>query len=171
MNPYLLLAVLIMGLVASAASYTLGSKHMKDAMKAEQADVLRNAIIDTYQLAKEQAAADHEAQASFENVRETVRTVYVKVKDKADENISHNNGYSDCSLDDDGLRLYNTRPSASSPPDTALADFPLSGFTGRSGREAGDPTQEQPGTLGPLLRMPGETQGALGMGKTSARHE
>lgn len=171
MNPYLLLGALIMVLVACVTGYAVGGKHMKNALQAEQADVLRNAIIDTYRQAKEQDAADHEVQASFETARETVRTVYIKVKEKTDENIALNNGYGDCSLDDDGLRLYNTRPNTSSPPASGIADVTLPGFAGRSGRQAGDPPQEQPGALGPLLRMPGETQVVSGMGQTTTRQE
>lgn len=136
------LAALILSLVWFAAGYNVGGKHMKNALQAEQADVLRNAIINTYQLAKEQAATDHETQASFETARETVRTVYVNVKEKAYENIERNPDYDHCSLDADGLRLYNARPNTSSSPATGIADLPMSGSAGRSGRATGDPTQE-----------------------------
>lgn len=138
------LAALVLVMVWFAAGYHSGSKDMQATLQAEQINVLRNAIIDSYRLAKDQAAADHQAQAGFERVRESVRTVYIKVKEKANENIEYNPRYDHCSLDADGLRLYNARPtSTSSSPAPSLADISLPGFADCCGWTAGDPTQEQ----------------------------
>ena len=111
--PYLLLAVLLAILASFGGGYWLGADHCETAHDAEQFKVMQEIQI----AAEKQAEEDQQTARRYETARETVRTVYVKVKEKANENIENNHGYADCSLDADGLRLYNTRPVVA--PDTA----------------------------------------------------
>lgn len=112
-NPYFLLAALLSLLASFGGVYWLGGHHCEAAHDAKQLKVMQEIQV----AVEEQAAEDQKTAQRYEDVRETVRTVYVKVKEKANENIEKNHGYADCGIDADGLRLYNQRP-------TAAADSP-----------------------------------------------
>jgi len=168
-SPYLWLAVLLAAFTLLGVGYYQGHENGRNGCLADQASALDAAIKQAQTEAIEQARAELKSTQTFETARETVRTVYIKVKEKADENIDQNSGYGDCALDADGLRLYNAKPAAPVPipPATGLINLPLSGSAGSTRRSAGDPVAQQPGALGALLRMPGETQSAGRMGNTS----
>ena len=168
--PWLVVLVLLGAFTLLSIGYQHGHENGKNGCLADQASALEAAIKQAQTEAIAQTRAELQVSREFETAREQVRTVYIKVKEKANENIDRNSSYSDCGLDADGLRLYNARPTASVPipPATGLIDLPVSGSAGRSGRSAGDPLQEQPGAVGALLRMSGAAQGAGGMGHTHA---
>jgi len=109
-NPYFLLAALLSMLASFGGVYWLGGHLCEAAHDAEQLKVMQEIHVAAEKQAEEQAEEDQKTAQRYEDVRETVRTVYVKVKEKANENIQKNHGYADCSLDADGLRLYNSRP-------------------------------------------------------------
>ncbi|AKH36885.1 MULTISPECIES: hypothetical protein [Nitrosomonas] len=165
-SPYFWLAILLGAFTLLGIGYYQGHRNGKNACLARQAFAIEEAVKKAQEQAIDQAKAELKTTQGFETARETVRTVYVKIKEKADENIDQNNGYGDCSLDDDGLHLYNSRPFASvpNPPASGLADLPLPGSADCCGRTAGDLIAQQPGALGTVLRVPGETQSAGGMG-------
>lgn len=108
LNPYVLIALAAIWLGTAGGAYWTGWKHCNNAHKADQLAVLEEVVIE----AEKQAEADHKTAENYEQAREVVRTVYVKVKEKADENIEKNSNYAECGLDADGLRLYNAKPSA-----------------------------------------------------------
>ena len=108
LNPYVLIALGAIWLGTAGGSYWLGYKHCTNAHKADQLAVMEEVVIE----AEKQAEADHKTAENYERARETVRTVYIKVKERADENIENNRNYAECGLDADGLRLYNAKPSA-----------------------------------------------------------
>lgn len=169
-SPWFWLAVLLGALTLLGIGYHQGHENGKNGCLADQASALEAAIKQAQTDAIAQTQAELQVSREFETAREKVRTVYIKVKEKANENIDRNCSYGDCGLDADGLRLYNARPTASIPipPATGLIILPVSGSAGRSGRSAGDPVAQQPGEIGALLRMPGAAQSAGGMGHTSA---
>jgi len=108
LNPYFLLAALLSLLASFGGGYWLGTDHCETGHKAEQFEVMQEIQV----AADKQAEEDNQIAQRYEDVREVVRTVYVKVKEEANENIDKNGGYADCSLDADGLLLYNSRPPA-----------------------------------------------------------
>jgi hypothetical protein len=169
LSPWFWLAVLLGALALLNIGYHQGHENGKNGCLAGHASALEKAVEAARAEAIEQTKAELQVTREFETARETVRIVYVKIKEKADENIDQNSGYGACGLDADGLRLYNAKPALGTPnpPATGLINLPLSGFAGSTRRSAGDPAAQQPGALGALLRMPGETQGALGMGHSS----
>ncbi len=168
--PWLVVLVLLGASTLFGIGYQHGHENGRNGCLADQASALEAAVKQAQAEAIAQTRAELQVSREFETAREQVRTVYIKVKEKANENIDRNSGYGDCSLDADGLRLYNARPAASVPipPATGRIDLPVSGSAGRSGRSAGDPLQEQPGAVGAVLRMPGAAQSAGGMGHTSS---
>ncbi|SFM83878.1 hypothetical protein [Nitrosomonas communis] len=168
-SPYFWLAILLGASTLLGIGYYQGHRDGKNACLARQAFAIEEAVKKAQEQAIEQANAELKTTQEFETARETVRTVYVKIKEKADENIDQNSGYGDCSLDDYGLHLYNSRPFASvpNPPTSSLADLPLLGSTDCCGRTAGDPIAQQSGALRAVLRVPGETQSISGMGHPS----
>jgi hypothetical protein len=168
-SPYLWLAVTLWSSVTFGMGYFKGHENGKNGCLADQASALDAAIKQAQTQAIEQAKAELQTTQEFEAAREKVRTVYVRIKEKADENIDQNSGYGDCGLDADGLRLYNAKPAAPVPipPATGLINLPLSGSAGSTRRSAGDPAAQQPGAIPALLRVPGETQSAGRMGNTS----
>lgn len=168
-SPWFWLGVLLGAASLLGVGYNQGYKAGKNGCLDDHASAFDAAIKEARTKAIEQAKAELQTTREFEAAREKVRTVYIKVKEQADANIDKNTDYGSCGLDADGLRLYNAKPAASvpNPPATGLINLPLSGFTGSTRRSAGDPAAQQPGALGALLRMPGETQGALGVGHSS----
>lgn len=158
-NPYALLGLLVAFLITFGTGYHNGYKHASD-----HADALKlQAVEKAKKKAIEQARADFKTAQRYEKVRETVRTVYVKAKEKAHANIEKHPEYADCGLDADGLRLYNERPGRTENP-PGVIDSRVSGFTGSLGWQVIDDLNRQPGTLATVLRLPGAPQGAIGMG-------
>ena len=108
-NPYVLLGLIMAFLLTFGSGYYLGSKHERNEQAAEQLEILSESIDN----AGKQAEADNRISEDYETARETVRTVYVKIKEETNANIEKNPDYADCSLDDDGLHLYNANPNHS----------------------------------------------------------
>lgn len=158
-NPYALLGLLVAFLITFGTGYHNGYKHAND-----HADALKlQAVVIAQKKAAEQAKKDAQTAQRYETARETVRTVYVKIKEKARENIEKHPEYADCSLDADGLRLYNERPGrAENPPSSPDGRVP--GSAGSLGWQTLDDPDQQPGALTTLLRLPGASQSAFGMG-------
>ncbi len=149
LSPYFWLAVLIAALTIFGAGYHNGYKHAND-----HAEALKlQAVAKAQKKAEIQAQRDQQTAQNYETARETVRTVYVTIKEKARENIEKHPDYADCGLDADGLRLYNHRPNNGTPAG-AVTDGILPGFAGRPGWQAVDDTGQQPGTLATVLRLP-----------------
>lgn len=161
LSPYFWLAALIAALVIFGTGYDLGDKHAQNKAAAEQLQ----AVAEAREQAAKLAQADQQTAQNYETAREKVRTVYVTIKEKANANIQKNPGYGHCSLDDDGLRLYNSRPAATAPAPTG-SDSRVSGSAGRTGRQTLDDSDKQPGALADVLRLPGAPQGSGGMGGT-----
>lgn len=161
LSPYFWLAALIAALVIFGTGYDLGDKHARNKAAAEQLE----AVAEAREQATKQAQADQETAQNYETIREKVRTVYVTVKEKANANIKNNPDYDHCSLDDDGLRLYNSRPADTSPAPTG-ADSRVSGSAGRTGWQTINDSGKQPGALADVLRLSGTPQSASGMGGT-----
>lgn len=159
LSPYFWLAALIAALVIFGTGYDLGDKHARNKAAAEQLE----AVAETREQAIKQAQADQETAKNYEAAREKVRTVYVTVKEKANANIKNNPDYNHCSLDDDGLRLYNSRPADTSPTATG-ADSRVSGSAGRTGWRTIHDSGEQSGAIANVLRLPGTPQSASGVG-------
>jgi hypothetical protein len=168
-SPWFWLAALLSALALLGIGYHQGHENGKNGCLADQASALESAIKQAQTQAIKQAKAELQVTRELEAAREKVRTVYVRIKEKADENIDQNSGYGDCGLDADGLRLYNAKPAAQAPNQTAtsIINLPLSGSAGSARWPVGDPVAQQPGAIPALLRMSGETQGALGMGHPS----
>lgn len=160
LSPYFWLAALIAALTIFGTGYHNGYKHAND-----HAEALKlQAVAKAQKKAEIQAQRDQQTAQNYETARETVRTVYVKIKEKAHANIEKHPDYADCQLDADGLRLYNHKPNNGTPA-TPGADGAVSGFAGRAGWQAVDDFAKQPGTRATVLRLPGAPQGAGGMGE------
>lgn len=106
-NHYVFAGLLLAFLMTFGGGYSLGGKHAR-----EHAEALKlQAVAKAQEQAAEQAKADQQTAQVYEAARETVRTVYVKIKEKAHENIEKHHDYADCGLDADGLRIYNHNPN------------------------------------------------------------
>ncbi|MBY0474225.1 MAG: hypothetical protein K2Q13_04075 [Nitrosomonas sp.] len=106
LSPYFWLGLLVVLLTTFGTGYYTGSKHTRNSIEADQL----HAQLEAEDAAEEQAEKDNVTAQVFEKEREVIRTVYIKVKERVDENIDKNTGYSECGLDDDGLRIYNENP-------------------------------------------------------------
>lgn len=163
-SPWFWLALLISVLTLLGTGFSYGFKYAKaDTAKEQQAAQI---IADIQ--AEKQAKADRVTEETFEEARETVRTIYIKVREKANENIVNNPDYHECGLDADGLRLYNTKPDTTGTDTVGGADSSLPGSATGNQRAAGYDIAEQPGARGAVLRVPGEAQGIgrLGIAET-----
>jgi hypothetical protein len=160
LNPYFLLGLLLAFLITFGTGYHNGYQHANDHAEALELQ----AVAKAQKQAEKQARRDHQTAQNYETARETVRTVYVKIKEKAHANIEKHPDYADCGLDADGLRLYNHKPNARAPAG-AVTDGTLPGFAGRTGWQALDDFAKQPGSRATVLRLPGTPQGAGGMGE------
>lgn len=160
-SPWFWLAVLIFALVDFGAGYHNGYQQATDHADALQLQAVAKARDEGI----EQGKRDKKTAKQYETARETVRTVYVKVKEKARENIANHPDYAGCSLDADGLRLYNHNPNDPAGAATGTHGT-LSGPAASSGRQAVDDTRHQPGTIADVLRLPGASQSAGGVGGT-----
>ena len=107
-NPYVLIAILVALLASHGGAYYLGGKHMENSIKAERLEATNKAI----EMAGTQAAKDNEIIKFVEVEKEVLKNVYIKVRDKVNENIEKNPYYAECALDADGLRLFNNSSSA-----------------------------------------------------------
>lgn len=157
-SPWFWLALLIMALVIFGKGYDVGARHAREHAAAEQLEAVAHAREQAAEIAK----ADLQTAQNYEAARETVRTVYVKVKEKANANITKNPGYADCSLDADGLRLYNSHPGRTEDS-TSSADSRMPRSSVSDGWETVDDTAKQHGTLANVLRLPSSTQSLGGL--------
>lgn len=103
LNPYVLLALLASFILSNGYAYYLGGKHMQNSINAEQLEATDKSI----ELAGVQANKDNEIIKYVEVEKEVLKNVYIKVRDKVNENIEKNPDYAECALDADGLRLFN----------------------------------------------------------------
>ncbi len=159
LSPYFWIAALIAAITLFGAGYHNGYKHANDHNKAEQLDV----VVEAQEIAEAQAETDQQTAQNYETARETLRTVYVTVKEKTHENIENHPDYADCSLDAGGLQLYNHNPNHPAPAATGT-DSCVSGLASGSGWKTVDDFAEQPGTLADVLRLPSAAQSIVGMG-------
>ena len=158
-SPYFWLVLLLTLFVFFAGGYQQGAKNTRNKMEAEQLQAVAQARIE----AIEQAKADQQIAQNYEEKRETVRIIYLKAKEKARENIENNPEYGNCSLDADGLRLYNSHPGRTAPS-PASPDSTVSGSAGGGGWQDLNNSVEQPGAGADVLRLPGAPQSIIGMG-------
>lgn len=160
LSPWFWIAVLVSAMSLFGGGYYLGDKHATNACAAEKLELTNEAN----QAAIEQASEDQQTAKQYEESREKVRTVYIKVKEKARENVNKNPTYDHCGLDDDGLRLYNSRPDAATPsasgPHSALP-----GSSSSAGRKIVNHSAEQLGALTDVLRLSREAQSAIELGE------
>lgn len=105
---YFVIVLLLTNAATGAISYHYGGRHTEDAIRAEQLNQAAKSI----ERANEQVAEDQKLMNGAEKVREIIKIKYIKVRADADANINQNPGYSECSLDDAGLRLYNAYSSS-----------------------------------------------------------
>lgn len=160
-SPYFWLAVLLLALTCFGTGYHNGYKHASD-----HADALKlQAVAKAREDGIKQAKQDQKTAEKYETARETVRTVYVKIKEKAHENIAKNHDYAECGLDADGLQLYNARPGITQDA-PGVPGSAVSGFAAGLGWQTVDHSGEQPGTIADVLRLPVAPQGTGGMGGT-----
>lgn len=157
-SPYFWLGLLIAFLIIFGKGYDTGARHAREHAAAEQLEAVAQARIE----AIEQAKADQQTAENFEVARENVRTVYIKVKEKALENIEKHPDYAACGLDADGLRLYNHNPNHSEATAPG-ADSTLPGFAGRAGWKTINDPEQQSGTLADVLRLPVAPQSIVGL--------
>lgn len=164
LSPYFWLAVLVAALTIFGTGYHNGYKHAND-----HAEALKlQAVAKAQAKAEKQAKRDQQTAQNYETARETVRTVYVTIKEKAHANIKKHPDYDSCQLDADGLRLYNHNPNTRAPAAPGT-DGAMPGFAGRAGWQIVDDFAKQSGARATLLRLPGAPQGAGGMGDDSQR--
>lgn len=116
-NPWLILAIVAFLTVSHTWAYQTGSKHKENAIKAEQFDATNKAI----EQAEKQAVADNELIGAEIKVQEKIKIEYRYIREKANANIDKNDGYADCGLDDDGLRLFNEYPRTEKDAASKLA--------------------------------------------------
>lgn len=160
LSPYFWLAALLAALSIFGYGYHKGYQNATN-----HADALQlQAVAEAKQQAIEQAKKDQQIAQSYEAKRETVRTVFIKIKEKVHENIAKNHDYAECGLDADGLRLYNSHPSGSKNPAT-IPDGAVPGSADGLGRQAVDDPAEQPGTGTNVLRLPSSPQSLVAMGR------
>ena len=117
LNPYVIIAVLVALIASHGTAYYYGGKHTEDAIKAQQLEATEKAI----ELAGVQAVQDNEIVKYVVVEKEKLNNVYIKVRDKVNENIEKNPDYAECALDADGLRLFNT----SAATETAASRKPV----------------------------------------------
>ena len=159
-SPWFWLALIVSVLALTGTGFHYGFKYAKaDTAKEQQA-----AQIIADEQSKKQAHADRETEKTFEAARETVRTVYIKVREKANENIINNPDYRECGLDADGLRFYNTKPATAGADAVGSINGGLPGSATRNQWQAGYDLAQQHRARGTVLRVPGETQSAGGLG-------
>ena len=159
LSRYFWLALIIMSLIIFGSGYDLGSKHARNNAAAEQLI----AVAETREEAIERAKIDQKTAQNYEEKRETVRTIYVKAKEKAHENIENHPEYGNCGLDPDGLRLYNSHPGRAAPS-TSSPDSAVSGSAGSHGWQDLNDSFEQPGAGADVLRLSSAPQSIIGMG-------
>lgn len=111
LSPYFWIAALIAAITLFAAGYHNGYQRASDHAESLQLQ----AVAAARKQAEIQARRDRETAQNYETARETVRTVYVKIRETAHENIEKHPDYAACGLDADGLRLYNHNPNAAAP--------------------------------------------------------
>ena len=150
LSPYFWLAVIISALAIFGTGYHNGYKHANDHAEALKLEAVTKARAE----AIEQAKRDQQTAQKYETTRETVRTVFIKVKEKANENIVKNPGYAECGLDGDGLQLYNSHPGRAEDSAGSI-DSKVSGSSGRTGRKNLNDSDEQLGKGADVLRLPG----------------
>ncbi len=159
-SPWFWLAVLLSAGSIFGTGYYYGGKHTLTHEKTKQLEAEHR----VRKIEVAQAKIDQKTAQEYEVVREKVRTVYVTVKEKANENIDNNPGYAECGLDADGLRLYNAKPGTNATLSTSGLDSPMSRFASRNQWTTRYDSGEQSGTLRNVLRLPGASQGFVGMG-------
>lgn len=163
-SPYFWLGLLIALLVTFGSGYDLGGEHARNNAAADQLEAVEQARLEGI----EQAKTDLGTAERYEEARETVRTVYVTIKEKARENIEKHPEYADCGLDADGLRLYNERPGRTENP-PGVIDSRVSGSASGSGWPVVYDLDRQPGALATVLRLPGAPQSIVGMGNVAGQ--
>lgn len=165
-SPGFWLAALLLALGLLGAGYTVGNKHANTQCTADQVDAQKTAqtevkAIDT---AREAVAVDRESS------RELIRIIYRDLKQASGANAIQvdasgaNGGDAGCSLDADGLRLWNAANSATaeavrSQPDYALSTAPAA-VEWLDTRHVAKPYRID-GAIRPVPRPAGETGGVL----------
>lgn len=149
-SPYFWIAALLLSISLFGTGYHNGYNHANDHAEALKLQAVAKAVAK----AKEQAKLDQKTAATYEAARETVRTIYIKVREQANENIKNNSDYDSCELDDVGLHLYNTNPRAATNP-TGSPNGPMPGPTGSIGRQTIHNPDEQHRASADVLRLPG----------------
>lgn len=149
-SPYFWIAVLLYSLTLLGTGYHNGYKHSSDHSEALKLQAVTKAVTK----AKEQAKIDQTTAQNYETKRETVRTVYVKIKEQANENIQNNSDYDSCGLDDIGLRLYNAHPGTATNP-ASIPHSSVPGYAGSIKRETLNYPDEQHRASADVLRLPG----------------
>jgi hypothetical protein len=158
-SPWFWLTLLIAALVIFGKGYDTGSRHAREHAAAQQLE----AVAEAKEQAAEQAETDQQTAENYEVARERVRTVFVKIKEQAHDNINKNPDYDQCGLDADGLRLYNSHPGGAENPASG-ADSAVPGSTGLAGRQTVNDFEQQLGAVTDVLRLPAAPQGAIGLG-------
>lgn len=150
LSPYFWIAVLLSALALFGTGYHNGYKHSNDHSEALKLQAVTKAA----KKAKEQARIDQSIAQNYETKRETVRTVFIKIKEQANENIQNNSDYDNCGLDDIGLRIYNDHPRTAENPASGT-NRQVPGSAGSPKREAVYHPSEQHRAIADVLRLPG----------------
>lgn len=114
--------IVVIALVVLAGTHTAaffqGQKYQENETKAETLDETNKAI----DQAEKQEDKDSKEVEKQIVIQEKIKIEYRYIKEKANENIDKNPVYSECGLDDDGLRLFNN--TANPPAKTEDASKP-----------------------------------------------
>lgn len=107
-NPWLILAGIAFLAVSHGWAFYEGGKIKENHIKAEQLEQTVEAI----EQAEEQAVEDTKLVAEEVKVQEVIRIQYRYIREQVNANIDKNHSYAECSLDADGLHLFNESSGA-----------------------------------------------------------
>lgn len=106
-NPWLILAGVVFLLVSHGWAFNAGITAEHNRNEAEKQKATQKVI----EQAEKQAGADNKLVSEAEKVQERIKIEYRYIREKVNANIDQNPNYADCSLDTDGLRLFNADPN------------------------------------------------------------
>lgn len=151
------LAILLLALACLSAGVVGGMRIESNKRDAEYVKQLRSSIV----VSNKESDRREAVGAQREVVREKIRVVYVKIKNKALDNVDKNTDkYADCGLDDDGLRIWNAANSGSAETLPGKSDSAMPGTESGAVGESVRPAGESRGGYGTGGAMPGSTEKA-----------
>jgi hypothetical protein len=157
--PAQLLLFLITGAALFIGGYLTGASDGRTGCVTTQAQAQQagQAVADKETSRRENIGEQREAS------RERIRVVYIRLKEKVDENVKHNPAVNDCGLDADGLRNWNAANAGETPPVLQEPDYRLpSAASGQVWKVEGLVPQPHRGD-GAVHAVPGSAEEAGGV--------